>query len=432
MIKHRIPFAVLGLVAATLPAQMSGSFLIDPNGGPTVFHSFTEAVNAMFVAGINGPCEFVVVPGAYNESVLVPPIAGASAQNRITFRAQNGPGTVLVTGAAGDTFALVAVAFLRNRSITWDGIDFMGAPGHAISGTTFVEDLEITNCFFNEGHRSTAPGEYRHCVLVSENSGQEIGWRIHHNRIKLSSYQNRTSYGIYLSNGGDWDIHHNTFELNGGDHGIWMINNNNRIDRIWDNLFTGSLHVVGGTYANSVTVIRGDISNHNNYIAHNTFAVILPASGCCVATGGYTSGASAVQNYLYGNVFYTVGGVAICVNASGTTAQPFQSDGNVFFCNGGELGRIGPSGAGYTTLAGWQAASGRDLNSLEADPQLQNPFGTPPDLRPLPTSPITGVAVSTPSYVTTDYAGRLRDAAPDAGAYESTSFALYGQGCAGT
>ena len=418
--------ATLG--AAFLPAQMSGTFVIDPAGPSTVFHNFTEAVNAMFVSGINGPCEFLVAAGSYTASVLIPPIGGASATNTITFRSQLGPGTVQISGSAGDTFALLGVAFMRNRSITWDGIHFMGAPGHAISGTTFVEDLEIRNCVFNAGHRSTAVGEYRHVILASENSGAEIGWRVHHNTFTLSTYTNRTSYGIYLSNGGEWDIHHNTFNLNGGDHGIWMINNNNRVDRIYDNLFVGQLHTVSGSYANSVTGIRADISNYANYITHNTFAMILPPSGCCIATGGY----GAVQNYIYGNVFQTIGGTAICVGASGTTANPFQSNGNVFFTSGGELGRIGANVPGATTMAAWVTLSGRDANSLETDPLLQAPFGTPPDLRPLPTSPVAGVATNTPIYVTNDFAGRLRDAQPDAGAYESTSFAIYGQGCPGT
>lgn len=420
------------LCAATLPAQLSGNFVIDPTGPPGTFPTFTSAVNAMFVTGINGPCNFDVVPGSYVESVMVPPIPGMSAANPITFRAAAGPGTVLINGAAGDTFVLLAVAFLHNRSIVWDGIDFMGAPGHAISATTFVEDLEIRNCHFAAGHQSTAPGEYRHAVIVSENSGNEEGWRIHHNRITLSSYTNRPSYGIYLSNGGDWDIHHNTFDANNGDHVLWLINNNTRIDRIHNNLFVGSLHSFGGTYANNSTAIRGDISNHENYIVHNTFAMTLPVDGCCIATGGYVSGAFTVQNYIYGNVFYTQGGTAICVNNWGSGPHPFLSDGNVFFCPGGEIGRTDPQVPGATTLAAWQIASGQDTYSLEADPQLNNPFGVPPDLRPAPSSPITGVAVNTPAYVTDDFAGRLRDATPDAGAYESTSFALYGQGCPGT
>ncbi|MCC7397833.1 MAG: hypothetical protein IT455_12280 [Planctomycetes bacterium] len=423
-----LPALAACLCTAGLSAQMSGAYLIDPSGAGGAFTSFTQAVNAMFVTGINGACEFAVAPGAYTESVLVPPIPGASATNSITFRSLLGPGTVLPHGGAGDTFALLGVAFQHNRSIVWDGIDFTGAAGHAISGTTFCEDMEIRNCFFASGHRSTAAGESRHCVIVSENSSSEIGWRVHHNTLTLSNYTNRTSYGIYLSNGGDWQIHHNRIDLNGGDHGLWLINNNTRVDSIYDNLFVGTLHNVSSSYANSVCAIRADISNYQNYITHNTFAVTLPASGCCIATGGY----SAVQNYIYGNVFLNAGGTAIVVGTSSSTAMPFQSNGNLFFAPGGELGRIGANVAGATSLAAWQALSGKDAASVEADPLLQDPFGPVPDLRPTASSPVTGVAVNTPAYVDTDYAGRLRDGAPDAGAYESTSLALYGSGCPGT
>jgi len=412
---------------------MSGSFLIDPNGPSGVFHSFTEAVNALFVAGVNGPCDFLVAAGTYTESVLVPPITGSSATNTITFRSLLGPGTVLQSGSNGDSWALLAVAFLHNRSIIWDGIDFMGAPGHAISATSFCEDLEIRHCHFAAGHRSNAVGEYRHAILVSENSGQEIGWRIHHCHLTLSSHTNRTSYGIYQSNGGDWDFHHNVMDLNGGDNGFWMINNNRRIDRIYNNQFVGALNAVTGTYANSACVIREDISNFENVIANNTFAISTTTLGCCIATAGYGTGSQTVQNYIYGNVFMTIGPVvSICLTSYSTGLPPFLSNGNVFFTPGGEIGRPAANTPGPTTLAAWQTLTGQDANSIETDPLLVNPFGTTPDLRPMPNSPVAGVAVTTPAFVTDDFAGRLRDSQPDAGAFESTSFALYGQGCAGT
>lgn len=421
------------LCATAAPAQMAGTYVVDPNGPAGVFHTFTEIVNAMFVGGINGPVDIVVMPGTYTESVMIPPIQGASATNTITFRSLQGPGTVLLGGSVGETFTLLAVAYLHLRSIHWDGIDFTGGPGHAISAMQHVEDLEIRNCRFADGHRNNAAGEYRHAILTSENAGSEIGWRVHHNHFTLSSHTNRSSYGIYLSNGGEWEIHHNTFDLNSADCGLWLINNNRRIDRIYDNLFVGTLHNYNSTYANTVSVIRADISNYENEITHNTFAVTLPASGCCIATQGYTSGSTATQNYIFGNIFYNIGGTAICVTTyGGTTVPPYESNGNVFFCPGGELGRVGENQPGATTLAAWQAMSGKDGNSLEADPLLVNPFGTPADLRPSPNSPIRGIAVNTPSYVTDDFAGRLRDAQPDAGAFESTSFALFGQGCAGS
>jgi hypothetical protein len=429
--RHLAPLLLLG---AALPAQMAGGYVIDP-ANPSAFASFTAAVNALFVSGVGGPVEILVMPGTYDESVLLPPIAGSSPTNTVTFRALGGPGTVQLLSTTGDIFALLAVAFAPLESIVFDGLDFTGAPGHAISATRYVGSIEIRNCTFTAGHQSNAPGEYRHAVIVSENSGYDAGWSVHHNHITLSPHGSRTSYGIYLSNGGEWDIHHNTVDLNGADYGLYLINNNTWIDRIYDNLFIGSLYATTSTSHNSVAVIRADISNYENWIVHNTFALSIPNNGCCIAAGGFLSGGTPRQNYIFGNVFVVFGqGTAVIRGTSGSTPVPFQADGNVYFCPGATIGRVDASASGtaYPTLAGWQAATGQDLASLNVDPTLVAPFGTPPDLRPLPGSPITGVAVNTPAYVTDDFAGRLRDAAPDAGAYESTSFARYGRSCPGT
>jgi hypothetical protein len=432
MKRHLYVLAASALAAAA-PAQMSGSFLIDPTGGPGVFHSFTEAVNALFVNGVNGPVEILVVPGTYTESILVPPIQGASSANPIRFKSLVGPGSVSINGAAGDTFAFLGVAFLRNSSFAFDALDFIGAPGHAISATMFVEDIEIAHCTFGDGHRSNVSGEWRHALIVSENNFDEAGWRVHHNKFKLASHTNRSSFGIYLSNGGDWEIHDNEFDLNGADYGMWLINSNNRVDRIYNNLFHGSLHASTSSYANDVCAIRADLSNYENEITHNTFAVTIPTIGCCVATGGYFNGVQNVQNYVFGNVFVVLGaGTALCVNGWSGNIDPFVADGNTYHVLGGEVGRLDPSMPGYTTLAAFQVASGQDANSQQVDPQLLSPFAAPIDLRPAVGSPVRDAARNTPSYVVADYAGRLRDAAPDAGAYETTSFALFGRSCAGT
>jgi hypothetical protein len=420
-----------GLLIASAPAQLSGSYLIDPNGGTGVFHSFTEAVNALFVNGVSGSVEILVTPGTYTESVLVPPIQGSSTTNRITFRALAGPGTVLLGGAAGDTFALLGVAFLPNSGFGWHDITFTGAPGHAISASTFVEGLDIGHCTFLDGHRSTAPGEFRHAVLVSENSGQEAGWHIHHCHFTLATHTNRQSYGVYQSNGGDWEFHDNVMDMNGADYGLWMINNNRRVDRVANNLFVGSLYAASGNYANNACVIRADISNFENEFVHNTFAITVPSSGCCIATAGYGTGSQVTQNYVRGNVFSIAGpGTAICLTSYSSGLPPFVSEGNVFHCPNGEIGRVAPGTPGETTLAGWIAVTGQDTASVQADPLLTSPFSLPYDLRPQPGSPVIGVAPVT--SVTTDHAGRLRDAAPDAGAFELTSFAIYGRACPGT
>ena len=142
-----------------------------------------------------------------------------------------------------------------------------------------------------------------------------------------------------------------------------------------------------------------------------------------------------MQNHIIGNVFEVTGsGAAIVVEGAAAVPQPFEANGNIYHCSGPAIGRIG-TGIGstsYSGLAAWQAATAQDGSSLAADPLLINPFGSPPDLRPQPGSPVTGLASGSPAFVTDDFVGRLRDASPDAGAYESTSFALYGAGCRGT
>ncbi|MEZ6036226.1 MAG: NosD domain-containing protein [Planctomycetota bacterium] len=425
--KHLLLPLSAGLVAVAAPAQMSGPYLIDP-AAAGAFASFTEAVNALFVNGVNGPVDIFVAPGAYTESVLFPPINGASSTNTITFQPITTPGSVTIQGGGGDIFAMLGVAFQHNRSVVWDGIHFVGANGHAISGTTWVEDMEVRNCYFSGDHRSTAAGEYRHAVIVSENSTGQLGWRVHHNTITLATYTNRSSYGIYLSNGGNWEIHHNTIDCNGGDYGLYLINNNTTLDKIYNNLFVGTLHQTTSTSIGQAA-IKADVSNYNNQISHNTFAMTLPDNACAISSGSTTT----QSNFIYGNVFYLIGGTAIVRAVIGSTSN-IISDGNVFFCPGGNVGRLNASSTGtpYPTLLDWQLANGVDTASFEGDPLLVDPFGAVPDLRPTPSSPIAGVAVNTPSWVTDDFAGRLRDANPDAGAYESTSFALFGQGCAGT
>lgn len=424
-------FSLLAAVACTaaLPAQLSGTYTIDPSGAAN-FRSFTEAVNAMFVAGINGPVDVAVLPGTYTESVLVPPIPGTD-QHRITFRAVVGAGTVQLNGAAGNTFALLGVAFAKNSSITWDGFDFVSAPGHAISGSTFCENMEIRNCTFGPNHRANATGEFRHALIVGESSGSDGGWHVHHNTFTVPNYTNRTTYGIYLQNGGGWDIHDNEWDLNGCTYGIYLINNNRTLDKIWNNLFYGSLYATTSTSFSSVAAVKLDVSNYDNDVVHNTFLVTIPTTGCLIATGGL-SGTSPATNRIHGNIMMLTG-AGTCIVASSSTV-PIVSDGNVFWAPAGEVGRVGSNATTsvlYQNLAAWQSGAGVDTASVEADPLFLS-TGTPLNLRVAPGSPSTNLAVNTPVYVTTDFDGRLRDATPDAGAFESTSFAIFGSGCPGT
>jgi len=425
MANHRSALLATALLASFLPAQVSGTFVVDPSGAGS-FRTLTDAINSLFVSGINGDVTLAMLPGAYTESVLVPPIAGTDSFH-VHVKALLGPGTVLLSGSVGDTIALLGISFRHNRGLVFEDLDFVSAPGFAISGTAFCEDIEISHCTFAPNHHSTAAGEFRDALIVSENNSNEIGWEIHNCTLTVPNHTSHTVYGLYLSNGGGWNVHDNLWNLNGCDNCLWLINNNRRLDRIWNNQFEGSLRNVGGTAAANTCVIRADISNYENDIVHNTFAVLIPQTGCCIATGGL-GGTPPAQNRMYGNVFFLLAG-GTCIASQPN--QPFLADGNVFWCPAGEVGRTDQNQPGFATLAAWQAASGHDAASVQADPLFVS-TASPFDLHTLPGSPVIGAARNTPSYVTTDFDGRLRDAAPDAGAFESSGFALYGAGCAGT
>src|SRR5262249_7806447 len=150
----------------------------------------------------------------------IPPIPGTPAF-RVHIRSLAGSGTVLLSGSGGDTFALLGVSFRHNSGLAFEDLDFVQAPGFAISGTTFCQGIEIANCTIGPNHRATAPGEFRHALIVSENSGNEVGWELHHCRLTVPNHLSRTTYGLYLSNGGDWNIHHNVWNLNSCDNCLW-------------------------------------------------------------------------------------------------------------------------------------------------------------------------------------------------------------------
>ena len=431
---HRaLALFALGSIAASLPAQLAGTYLIDQAAVPPTYTSIQAAVNDAVTQGVAGPVEFLLLPGVYTESVSIGTIAGTSAVNTVTFRSLAGPGTVRLFGSTGDTINFpAATTAARTGWVVFDGLDFDSAPGNAVYGGNYVENIEIRNCTFGPNHRPTA--STRDAILVSEFYGTEAGWHVHHNQFTFPSRTTRTSYGFYLSNVGGWSIHDNTIDLNGCTYGLYMINQNRRLDTVYNNVFYGSLYASTSTSVTSVAVIKADISNYANDFVHNTFFVTVPGtSGCIIATRGLSGGSPAAYNLIYGNVFVLYGtGTIIAENPSTSLPAAYFGDGNLFWAPAGEIGRTTLTGPGITTLAAWQAATGMDLASVEADPMFMNVVSTPPDLRVLAGSPVQGLAVNTPTYVAEDRNGRFRDAAPDAGAYETSGFAVYGQGCGGT
>ena len=407
------------LLCAGLAAQpLSGNYSIPGN-----YKTFTAAAAALQSNGVSGPVTFVVVPGTYTESFSLPPVQGASSTNTITFRSII-PGKVQLKGASGDTVTFATGT--SNQPTAWyvlEGIEFTSGPGYAIKRNKYCHDIEIKECIFRAAHGSSSTTP-RLWYVDSKNFASR--WKVHHNEFAMPA----NGYGLYLSQISYWEFHHNTVDLNGCRRGMFFINNNRAYNRIYNNLFFGTL--AGGS---SNAALHVAASNYENEITHNTF-LVKTTSGNAIFTQGWNSGI----NHILSNIIMVIGG-GNCLRvyrASGSAANlaRHEADNNIYWAPGGTVGYWD---RGYGTLKAWLASgaagynqvTGGEKSSLQTDPRLVKATA-PFDLRIRPGSPAKDAATRTPTYVKGDFAGNLRDATPDLGAYELSAFKLFGTACAGS
>ena len=185
------------------------------------------------------------------------------------------------------------------------------------------------------------------------------------------------------------------FRINESVWGLFMSNNRDSTTRIYNNLFTGKLS--GSSNAAALNMESSGL--HNVEVAHNTFVIETGSSrqGCIRVGGIFTR-----PHKLYGNIFVSTGpGPAMIVKA----LNPFhyEMDGNLYLASKSQSLIQVDRGSGYATLSAWQKASGKDKNSIQADPQFVNQAAPPDGLKLKPTSPAVGKAVNTPAYVTDDF-----------------------------
>ena len=148
------------------------------------------------------------------------------------------------------------------------------------------------------------------------------------------------------------------------------------------------------------------------------------------------SNARTYGNNIFVNARSNGGGTGkhYAVNYAGTGG--LTAGGNIFLASGtgGVLGLY--NSAGVTTLAAWQAATGRDATSAVVDPLFVNPTGTAAtvDLHSQPNNPAEGSGVmltdaltGTPATVADDFDGQTRsiltpvDIGADAGNFTLSS-----------
>ena len=100
---------------------LNGTYTI--GGNQPHFANFTEAVTNLKDGGVAGPVTFQVRSATYQEQVIIPVIAGASAANTITFQSESEDSTEVILEYAANaahnyTLKLDAAQWLRFRKMT--------------------------------------------------------------------------------------------------------------------------------------------------------------------------------------------------------------------------------------------------------------------------------------------------------------------------
>lgn len=431
---------------------MSGTY--DLGGGNNDFTTFSDAVAALNLRGIDGEVVFEVYDGTYNENIILTEITGANFVDRVIFREHVGAArdvVVLTNGAAtrviyfdGADFVTfegidvvatnaTSIAVEMNNGATWNTLlncgitsrdstttgtrgvklNFNGNNNNTIDGCT------VTGAFYGircEGGTGTVSGlEVKNCSISGASYGvyldDALNAQVHHNDIQPHGYSSTSCYGVYVATGCDSIyVHgnriHNFRHTNTGTSpdvaAVWSGAGTNGDVFIYNNFFydyqTSGPGIYGVRNSTGITYVVHN-SIHMNNVANGD-----EIAGIYVSTGNLTALNNIIKVEQDTNTAYCIW------RASGTLDL---SDYNCLNVTGPAVftGRDGTSN--FATLQDWQNF-GRDPVGIAGDPG----FISATDLHIDPLfSTVDGLATPI-GLITVDIDGDPRSGSPDIGADE--------------
>ncbi|MEX0966024.1 MAG: CARDB domain-containing protein [Bacteroidia bacterium] len=432
-------------ISKILVASLSGTYTI---GGTTPdFPDFTSAVSALHSGGVAGPVIFDVRNGTYTEQIEIGRIPGVSATNTVTFRSESGDSSLVkmefsTSSSANYVVLLREAQWIRFHQISFKSLSFSYARVVALEDVN--GDIQFSNCVM-EGTTSTSTSDINaifwsdyeavdsnlvlsQCHLKngssaimlygdygSENPGIDISHCLIESPVRYGIYleyldgpsirnnvilpgTTTTFYGVYIYYCPSFSILNNDFKQNNSGYAIYAYESYSNLSSP-ATIANNFIHI-GFSYGNAITAEYCEyLDVYFNSILH------------AVNSTNY----SALEFYacdelnILNNIISCTDG-SMAVTFEGGT-QINRSDYNNFNVTGPSLGEH--SSSSYSSLSGWQAGTGLDSNSIEADPL----FVSATDLH---TTNILLRDVALPiSRITTDIDGELRDSlAPDIGADE--------------
>lgn len=422
-----------------------GNFVI--GNSPSNYLTITDAVNDLVLKGICGPVIFNIKSGNYNEQIVIPPIAGSSLYNTITFRSQSADSTSVdwnysASSSANfvlklngvDNFRLERIK-IRSLSNTYNtAVDVqLGCNNLIMEGNQFVGKSNGSGTIVNFGSATDndviIKGNYFYSGLTALLMQATLSTYESRNQIINNYFFNNRFKSIDVSFQSNMIINNNTVFCDtvciGSSCGIaiqWTklptrITNNNINVKMqsgisWDNhvggiytralIFNNMIHNNGaqayGALVTTGTVYFEDVF-HNSTLIENTS---YPNNSAASINGPN----SRIHNNMFSNL-----GTGIAFTPFSKT-YPISCNNNVFESSGTYL--IAGSGS-FTNLATWQAASSWDQNSFQGSPGYISPSNLHITPSSIANNNGTGLFIST---VNKDIDGQLRLNIPDIGADE--------------
>ncbi len=437
---------------------MMGIYTIGGTGAD--YASVTAAVTALNTFGVSGPVEFQIAPGTYTGQINLTAVTGMDAVNTVTFRSANNDSTSVIiqytaTGTAdswvvrldGASHFIFRHLTLKAPSITngrvvvpingatynlFEGNRIISA-GTSTNTTACVYDNNTLNHYNTYRNNYMQGGYYGLYIYGVDSTTWQKGTVIQGNEI-VGTF----SYPMYIYYTDSTQITGNYIHAGAGsfNYGIacYYINNQYRIvgnrvaitatsssacygirDHYGNHTSYNPSPTGYGLIANNMVSISGGTGTHNGLYAyccngseyyHNSISVTGGSTSArCLYqynTASNTSGQKFVNN-IFSN---TAGGYTAYF---GAPAQIISSDYNNY---NGTASKLAFWNGNAGTLAALQAASGKEVHSLN----LQPPFASTHDLT-LTNTLLSGKGTYL-ALVPYDINGTSRPPVPTIGAHE--------------
>lgn len=388
------PLVVLLGIAATLPAQLSGTYVVGAAGN---YADIAAAVAALNASGVSGPVTFLVATNDSSGPWTIGAFAGQSAANPVLFDAL-GP----ITISGGQPLLTLSGC----DSVTFRGFDgtFNSSP------STFVINAGTTDCVFTG------------CNFMASlaTSGQALFSLVGGSGCRIEDSTFGGGYESLWAQGGTDNTTVQRCRITGG--GWWTMRLDGTNITLKNNFISGT-----SNYG-----IRAGTSATNLKIWHNSVYSFHPSNAgsqfCTIRWYSSAAGTEVVNNIFYDDYPGSTGNNMWC---SGSF-RPALMDYNCLWSNAPTYTPVYASG--NQSFAAWQAL-GFDTNSIAVDPMFVAPAASPADLSLQAGSPCAQAGTFLPA-VLTDFFLAARTPPVSIGGDEedgtTASYAVFGGGCAGS